>query len=58
LKTVDHGANICKYRDETSPPMIAARPDDPHLPKFLRCVEVGLAWRATIPPEDRFWREN
>ena len=38
--------------------MMAESPDDPHFPKFLRCVEAGLAWRATIPPENRFWRKE
>ena len=38
--------------------MIAARPDDSHLPKFHQCVEDVLAWRATIAPEDRFWRRD
>jgi hypothetical protein len=37
-----------RFRDQTLLPLIAARPDDPHLPKFLRCVEAGLAWRAAI----------
>lgn len=44
------------FRDETLLPMIHERPDDPNLPNFLRQVEAILAWRATVPEEDRFWR--
>lgn len=45
------------FRDETLLPMIEARPDDPNLPNFLRQVEAILAWRATVAPEDRFWKK-
>ena len=39
-------------------PIMAAHPDDPDLPSALQCVEAVLEWRATIPPEDRFWRQD
>jgi hypothetical protein len=44
------------FRDETLLPMIERRPDDPNLPNFLIQVERILAWRANLPPEDRFWK--
>lgn len=46
------------FRDKTVIPMIAAEPDDPNLPNFLKQVEAILAWRATIPPEERFWKAD
>lgn len=45
------------FRDMTLLPMMQARPDDPNLPSFLKQVETILAWRATVPAEDRFWKE-
>jgi len=50
-------ASWLRFRDKTLLPMIEHRPDDPNLPKFLRQVEAILAWRATVPPQDRFWKE-
>jgi hypothetical protein len=46
------------FRDNTVLPMMRHRPDDPNLPKFLKQVEAILAWRAAVPPEDRFWRKD
>ena len=46
------------FRDKTLRPMIAAEPDDPNLPNSLKQVEAILAWRATIAPEDRFWKAD
>lgn len=46
-----------QFRDKTLLPMIEYRPDDPNLPNFLKQVETILAWRAAVPPEDRFWKE-
>jgi len=43
------------FRDKTLLPMIEHRPDDPNLSNFLKQVEAVLAWRADVPPEDRFW---
>jgi hypothetical protein len=37
--------------------MIEHKPNDSNLPRFLAQVEIILAWRATVPPEDRFWKE-
>jgi hypothetical protein len=45
------------FRDKTLLPMMRHDPDDPNLPNFLRQVERILAWRATVPVEDRFWKE-
>jgi len=47
-----------RFRDRTLLPAMQLRPDDPNLPRFLAQVEVVLAWRATIPPEKRFWRPD
>jgi hypothetical protein len=38
--------------------MMRHRPEDPNLPNFLKQVEAILAWRAAVPPEDRFWRQD
>jgi hypothetical protein len=46
------------FRDKTLLPMIQHRPDDPNLAKFLKQVGAVLAWRATIPPEARFWKAD
>jgi len=46
-----------RFRDKTLLPMIERCPDDANLPNFLRQVEIILAWRATVPSEDRFWKE-
>jgi hypothetical protein len=51
-------ASWISFRDKTLLPMMKERPDDPNLPNFLRQVEEVLAWRATIAPEDRFWRPD
>jgi hypothetical protein len=47
-----------RFRDKTLLPMIRHAPDDPNLPNFLKQVEMILAWRATIAPEDRFWKSE
>jgi hypothetical protein len=47
-----------KFRDEILRPLTAVHPHDPNLPNFLRQTNVILAWRATIAPEDRFWRTD
>jgi hypothetical protein len=51
-------AAFLRFHDLTLLPMMAMHPDDPDLPRFLECVEAVLAWRATIAPEDRFWRAD
>jgi hypothetical protein len=38
--------------------MMRHQPDDPHLPKFLRQIEIILNWRAAIPAQDRFWKKD
>ncbi len=51
-------ASWISFRDRTLIPLIQQRPDDPNLPKFLQQAEAVLAWRATVPPEDRFWKAD
>jgi hypothetical protein len=46
------------FRDRTLLPAMKGRPNDPNLPRFLRQVEIILAWRATIEPERRFWKAD
>jgi len=38
--------------------MLQQRPDDPNLPNFMKQVEAVLAWRATVPEEDHFWKPD
>ncbi len=45
-----------RFRDETLM-MMRHRPDDPNLANFLMQVECILVWRASVAPEDRFWKE-
>jgi hypothetical protein len=45
------------FRDKTLLPAIQDWPDDPNLPNFLKRVEAILAWRETVPPQDRFWKK-
>jgi len=47
-----------RLRVKTLRPLITEKPDDPNLPNFLKQAEVILAWRATVAPEDRFWKAN
>lgn len=46
------------FRDKTLRPLLLDRPDDPFLPLFLRQVEAILAFRATVPEQDRFWKSD
>jgi hypothetical protein len=46
------------FRDATLLSMIEHRPNDRNLPNFLKQVEAILAWRATVSPEDRFWKAD
>lgn len=46
------------FRDKTLHPLLLDRPDDPFLPLFLRQVEAILAFRATVPEQDRFWKSD
>jgi hypothetical protein len=45
-----------RFRDHTLLPMLQQRPDDSNLPRLMQQVEAVLAWRATIPPDRRFWK--
>jgi hypothetical protein len=47
-----------RFRDKTLRPLIAGRPNDPNLPNFLKQAEAILAWRATVAPEDCFWKAD
>lgn len=47
-----------RFREETLLPLIAERPDDPHLSHFLQQAEAVLAWRAAVPPDRRFWKAD
>lgn len=51
-------ASWLRFRDGTLLPLIAGRPDDPFLPQFLAQTEAVLAWRAALPPEQRFWKAD
>lgn len=51
-------ASWISFRDKTLIPLIQQRPEDPNLPNFLRQAEAVLAWRATVPPADRFWKKD
>ncbi|MBK6599281.1 MAG: hypothetical protein IPG25_15970 [Proteobacteria bacterium] len=51
-------ARWMKFRDSTLRPLIASRPADPFLPRFLEQTEKILAWRATIAPERRIWKAD
>ncbi len=51
-------AKWMRFRDRCVIPMMAADPDHPDWPRYLAQVEAILAWRASIPPEDRFWRQD
>ena len=51
-------ASFIRFRDKTILPLIAAYPDHPDFPNFLKQIEIVLAWRAAIPPEQRFWRPH
>jgi hypothetical protein len=50
-------ASWLRFHDKTLLPMIERSPEGPNLPNFLTRVESILAWRATVPAENRFWKE-
>jgi hypothetical protein len=51
-------SSFVRFRELTLVPLMRDYPDNPDWPKFFRCVEAVLAWRATIPAKDRFWQER
>lgn len=51
-------ARWVKFKDRTLVPLIRSMPEDPNLPRFLEQVETILAWRATVPAQDRFWKAD
>lgn len=46
------------FREKTLLPLMQQMPDDRNLPVLLKQVEIILAWRATIAPDDRFWKAD
>ena len=46
------------FRDRTLLPAMRHRPDDPNLPNFLAQAEKILAWRASIPAAEHFWKPD
>ena len=51
-------ARFIAFRDGTLRAMIAEDPDDLYLRDLMTCIEDVLAWRATIPEQDRFWKKD
>ena len=51
-------ASWVRFRDKTLLPLIASTPEDRHLPQFLRQAEAVIAWRASIPVDQRFWKPD
>jgi hypothetical protein len=49
-------ARWIEFRDDTLLPMIEHHPGDAFLADYARQIEKILAWRAAIPPEQRFWK--
>jgi hypothetical protein len=47
-----------RFRELTVLPMLAHRPDDPNLPRFLAQIDQVLSWRASVAPELRFWKPD
>lgn len=45
-----------RFRDATLVPLMRQRPDDANLTAFMRQSEAVLAWRASLSPEQHFWR--
>jgi hypothetical protein len=37
---------------------IESRPDDQYYRDFLACIDEVLRWRASVPPQLRFWRAD
>lgn len=40
------------------PELIASHPGDPNFPAIRDQIERVLSWRATVPPEDHFWKAD
>jgi len=38
--------------------MMQHSPDDPNLPNFLVQVQAILAWRASVSPQNHFWKPD
>lgn len=50
-------ASLIEWRDEAAQ-CAKAMPDNLNWPVFVAQVEIALAWRETVPLEDRFWRRG
>lgn len=51
-------ASWVRFRDTTLLPMIEYSPEDVNLPNFLKQAEMILAWRASVAPQERFWKPD
>jgi hypothetical protein len=38
--------------------LLRAYPGDPNLPLYIAAADTVIAWRATVPAEDRFWADD
>lgn len=47
-----------RFRDETLRPLRAENPTDPAFGMFLEQVAAILAFRESVPPEERFWKAD
>ncbi len=51
-------ADLRHYRDTILAPLIDAEPGEAVWQNFVEHVDAALAWRATVPPEDHFWKPD
>lgn len=47
-----------RFRDRTLRPLRAENPTDPAFGMFLEQVAAILAFRESVPPEERFWKAD
>lgn len=52
----ENSAAHLEPQDKTVRPLMRMHPDDPNAANLLKQIEAILAWRATIPPENHFWK--
>jgi hypothetical protein len=46
------------FRDSTLRRMVQDDPEDQEAIEWIKQVDSILEWRATIPPEKRFWDDD
>jgi len=46
-----------QFRDELAR-LLPTYAGDPNLPRYLKTADTIITWRATVPPEGRFWAED